>query len=439
MSIFKNSLLVLFLFSTITLLAQDERIVTLKVTGQGKTLDDAKRNALRGAIEQAFGTFISSNTNILNDQIVNDEIVSITNGNIRKFEILNEILLPDGFYSIILQTDVSVTSLTSFCKSKGISVEFSGSLFAFNVEMQELNERSEKIALVNIRNIIYQQLKNCFTYNIIAGNPVFSHNNLWDVPIEIVIKSNENYSAIQYLIMQYCNSVNLKGEEIENYKKLNKNTFLLNIGKHKFSFRNESVRNDIINLPYGLLLSSIKNIVIKNGIEKIDFFAFTSSKEYDFLIFDNNDSLFTLNVNGSISEYIIESQNKTFGLLGPQNKGELRIKNGNGEENSNYCSVTLRGDGDDIFEASFETEDTVLDISNKIQKEYQPYIKFFYHRNSNTTWHAFLVYEGLKGKDKGYVASINLNNWQMNLSLKFVDTRTIEELKKIKEYKVEIK
>ena len=50
--------------------AQDDNTVTLVVSGQGKTQDEAKQNALRSAIEQAFGTFISSETVINNDSFV---------------------------------------------------------------------------------------------------------------------------------------------------------------------------------------------------------------------------------------------------------------------------------------------------------------------------------------------------------------------------------
>ena len=37
-----------------------ENIVTLTTSGTGKTIEEAKNNALRSAIEQAFGAFISS-------------------------------------------------------------------------------------------------------------------------------------------------------------------------------------------------------------------------------------------------------------------------------------------------------------------------------------------------------------------------------------------
>ena len=81
--------LALALFAS-TLLAQNTNDVTLTVVGSGKTIEEAKTNALRSAIEQAYGAFVSSNTEILNDEIVKNEIVSISSGNIKEFKILSQ-------------------------------------------------------------------------------------------------------------------------------------------------------------------------------------------------------------------------------------------------------------------------------------------------------------------------------------------------------------
>ena len=54
--------------------SQNDKTITLTVSAQGQTISEAKQNALRDAIEQAFGTFISSNTEILNDELLKDEI-----------------------------------------------------------------------------------------------------------------------------------------------------------------------------------------------------------------------------------------------------------------------------------------------------------------------------------------------------------------------------
>ena len=78
------------IFSLQVIHSQEDKTVTLTVSGTGKTLEESKTNALRSAIEQAFGAFISAKTEILNDNLVKDEIVSVSNGNIQSFEILNE-------------------------------------------------------------------------------------------------------------------------------------------------------------------------------------------------------------------------------------------------------------------------------------------------------------------------------------------------------------
>ena len=65
-----------------------ERTITITVSGSGKTQDEAKQSALRSAIEQAFGTFISAKTEILNDQVISDQITSVASGNIQAYDIL---------------------------------------------------------------------------------------------------------------------------------------------------------------------------------------------------------------------------------------------------------------------------------------------------------------------------------------------------------------
>ncbi len=76
----KKLIILLTCLFTLNAFAQDDKTVTLVVSGQGKTQDEARQNALRSAIEQAFGTFISSKAEMLNDNLIKDEIVSISKG-----------------------------------------------------------------------------------------------------------------------------------------------------------------------------------------------------------------------------------------------------------------------------------------------------------------------------------------------------------------------
>lgn len=119
----RKLLLIATLFLSFFVNAQEDKTITLTVSGSGKTLEEAKTNALRSAIEQAFGAFISSKTEILNDQVVADQMASVSSGNIKSYEVLNESQLPDGSWGVTLKTIVSVDKLTSFVEAKGIAIE----------------------------------------------------------------------------------------------------------------------------------------------------------------------------------------------------------------------------------------------------------------------------------------------------------------------------
>ena len=60
--------------------------VELVVNGEGVDKTTATHNALRSAIEQAYGVFISTNTTILNDDLIKDEIATVASGNIKAYK-----------------------------------------------------------------------------------------------------------------------------------------------------------------------------------------------------------------------------------------------------------------------------------------------------------------------------------------------------------------
>ena len=250
--------------------AQEDKTITLTVSGQGQTQDEAKQNALRNAIEQAFGTFISSNTEILNDELVKDEIVSISSGNIQNFDILSEVLIPDGGYAITLKATVSVTKLTSFADSKGIAVEFKGGLFASNILLQELYERNEKEAIDNSINVLKKIARSSFEYSIDVSDPV-SNGSDWEIPIVIDVVANKNFEDIPSLLQSTIKSVSLTNDELKNYEKVNKIFYPVTLIKantaERYFLRNEKSVESIIDFIYSLN-SAIINFHIDNGVDR---------------------------------------------------------------------------------------------------------------------------------------------------------------------------
>ena len=174
------------LFISLSLSAQDNTI-RLTVSGEGATKEEATANALRSAIEQAFGTFVSANTQILNDDIVKDEIATISSGNIQEYTELGCITMPDGSKSVSLSATVSIGNLISYAKSKESSAEFAGSVWAMNMKMRKLNAENEQKAISHM----LEQL------NILARHMFEIDINVIGQPIKIDIENDWNYSNLK--------------------------------------------------------------------------------------------------------------------------------------------------------------------------------------------------------------------------------------------------
>jgi hypothetical protein len=228
----KQLILIMSLVLSINAYAQDDKTVTLVASGQGKTQDEAKQNALRSAIEQAFGTFISSKTEILNDNLVKDEIVSVANGNIQKFEIISEVQIPNGDYATSLKATVSVTKLTSFVESKGVVADFTGSILAANVKQQMLNEQNEIKSLGNIVNTCKEILDLSCDFEIVRGEPKQKNNdnNNWAVPITINVNFNKNIEQFNQYFMNSIKGLCMSTDEVLQYNHLGKKTYKIALG-----------------------------------------------------------------------------------------------------------------------------------------------------------------------------------------------------------------
>lgn len=162
--------------------AQNNPDVTLTVLGTGVNKEEAVTNALRSAIEQAYGVFVSSDLTILNDEVVRNEIATISKGNIKSYKELSVSLLPNNNYSVTLSAVVSTSSLSSYAKSKGAAVvDFSGAVFGQRLKIMELNEKNEAIALENMKkqldllvpHMFYFELKDVESPKIVDEDPVY--------------------------------------------------------------------------------------------------------------------------------------------------------------------------------------------------------------------------------------------------------------------------
>lgn len=256
----------------------DGNTVILTQIGEGKTKDAAKYNALRNAIEKAFGTFISSNTTILNDELTKDEIVSVASGNIQSFEILSETQMPDGSFSSVVKATVSIGKLTTFCENKGITVEFKGGLFAANIKLQELNIKNEEAVMTNLFTILNIIIANGFDYTIEASDPINSNfiESFWLVPLKVKAKLNNNMANISTIIESTLKGVTMSPSEVEKYKKQNLSVYNISFNNEYYSFRSYYASYFLKYITTITIPIESLNFKINNGIYDKSWFDFST-------------------------------------------------------------------------------------------------------------------------------------------------------------------
>lgn len=212
----------------------NEGNVTLTVTSIGLNKDEAIQNGLRNALSQTFGAFISSNTEILNDELIKDEIISVTSGNIENYNLVTEIKLKDETYSVTLSVTVSVNKLSSFIVSKGYEVEFNGNKYATNLKNMALNRANEIKVFEDLESVLDNEFNDAFSFLINSTSPVLVQSNdrsgidIYEVTINCQSVPNDNFKRFIDYLTNTLNNLSMSSEELETLQSFKKPTFQVN-------------------------------------------------------------------------------------------------------------------------------------------------------------------------------------------------------------------
>jgi hypothetical protein len=249
--------------------AQDaEKTVTITCSGSGKTQDEAKQNALRSAIEQAFGAFISSKTEVLNDNVVSDQITSVASGNIQSYTVESEIKLPTETWNVTVKSIVSLNKLVNFAESKGFNIDLKGSLFVINIKQKIINEEGEVKGVLNLIPIVHELMQNAFDYKISTSTPTSesSKNDIWKIKLEIQGIANKNMVACSDYFLKTMQAIGLSQDEVREYLQMNKKVYVLTVchlGKIYPVYLRNKISRDIIERITGLNKFYAANFSIK--------------------------------------------------------------------------------------------------------------------------------------------------------------------------------
>jgi hypothetical protein len=273
-SIKKTITLLIFLLASFAGISQTNKDVTITSSGRGKTQENAKQAALRSAIEQAFGAFISSKTEMFNDQIVADQMSSVSSGNIKSYELLNESQLPDSSWGVTIKSIVSVDKLTSFVEAKGVAIEINGGMFALNIKQQILNEEGEIKAINDMIGLLHEPMQTSFDYIINAGNPksLDADNKNWQMPLEARATANKNMDFCANYCMKTLGAISLSSEEVASYQSLNKAVFPIDVNYNgvvkTFYLRKQSSIN-ALKMFKSFWAYYTRSFIVQSGVDEL--------------------------------------------------------------------------------------------------------------------------------------------------------------------------
>lgn len=195
---------------------EPEKVEKVIVTGMGINADKARQNAIRNAVEQVVGTYVSSDTMVEDSQLIKDEILSFSGGYVKESKILSTDK-DDDLVKVKLEALVVATKLKRKIQALNITVkDIDGdSLFGEAVSKNDANVKAA--ALLNKIMSNYPQA----AYNITIGKPEITStdndNNQVNISVPTTIKWDKSYLNELKSVLSHIAKINFKYGDFNKY------------------------------------------------------------------------------------------------------------------------------------------------------------------------------------------------------------------------------
>jgi len=136
-----------FCFSPFLVDAEEsEKTMKVIVTGIGADTDAARLNAIRNAVEQVIGVYVSADTLVKNHAILKDEILGYSGGYIRDSRIVSEEHGRDGLVAVTIEADVVASKLKRKLEFLNIAIRNVEGETLFNEVTGRMEEKRAGVA-----------------------------------------------------------------------------------------------------------------------------------------------------------------------------------------------------------------------------------------------------------------------------------------------------
>jgi hypothetical protein len=312
----KNYLFLIFLFCQLNNVFSQET-VKIVTYGSGKTYESALSIALRSSLEQAAGVFISNMAVVKNDSLIYDEVKSISNGTITKYDILAKVFdSANSIHTLTIEAEIVSEKFLSFVKSVNNSIEFNGNAFIRNIKLNRLYKENEPYVLSQFLSQYFYFIDS----NYASLNSIYMEgwDKIYDKDVKVI--GGDPFKYI-YKPIEF------------NFFQLTGNSWQYDMTKSKFLGKNWFERRDINFQIADAIVRSNQKVLNIGDIQfsKIDRLDFVS-RDFNFNGPEIFDSLFILhNTINYFNEKIDQSwwyrvddpaRDKIMGIKTPTFKGK---------------------------------------------------------------------------------------------------------------------
>jgi hypothetical protein len=216
--------LISVLFVSASLYAQsDEEMIALEALegekkivadGYGATPEDALEAALQNAVEQAAGSYVSSMTEIENDEIVKEEVLSLSHGFIKEHRKLSESNFGDE-YKVVVAAIIVEKQMIKSLEASGVKVQYQTAGLVSDLKAWDKMKEDEFKMAKALFDV--HQMKNygiIWNYMLRMEEPMRSGNQ-YTVKGTVTANTNTNYTTEFMNLKRILSELALETEEMK--------------------------------------------------------------------------------------------------------------------------------------------------------------------------------------------------------------------------------
>jgi hypothetical protein len=209
--------------TTIFSIAQTNEQMTLQaMEGEKKVVADgygaspelALNKALQNAVEQVAGSYVSSITEIENDEIIKDELLSLSHGFIKEYRKLSESKFDDE-YKVVVAAIIVEKQVIKRLEASGVAVKYQTSGMVSDLKAWDRMKEEEYQMAKALFDV--HEMKNygiIWDYHLRMGEPQRSGTN-YSIKGVLSAQTNANYSIEFYNLKRILSELALETEEMK--------------------------------------------------------------------------------------------------------------------------------------------------------------------------------------------------------------------------------